>query len=279
MDPLAPLITALHDEGRLRVWSLIITVFGDSVQPRGGTICSARLGALLGRIGVEPGAQRTALSRLARDGWIDAARAGRLSHYRLTRSGKAQFADATHRIYAPPQTTPITLWTLSLEDDPPPGAILLGGLVLRPAQDPAPRSRFRMTGTIDTLTPDLHAALPAAGHLDALRQLRSDLAHLERLPDDPLSAAAARTLLIHRWRRLILRFGELHSPLLPPDWQERPPRSAVARAWHRLTPLAEQWWDSTPREMKEMAPPDPAFHARFGAQGLDLRAQPRNSAS
>ncbi|NBR89524.1 MAG: phenylacetic acid degradation protein, partial [Rhodobacteraceae bacterium] len=43
MDPLAPLIDALHAEGRLRVWSLVITVFGDSVQHRGGRISTARL--------------------------------------------------------------------------------------------------------------------------------------------------------------------------------------------------------------------------------------------
>lgn len=38
MDPLAPLITAVHTEGRLRVWSLVITVFGDLVQHRGGAV-------------------------------------------------------------------------------------------------------------------------------------------------------------------------------------------------------------------------------------------------
>ena len=68
MDPLDPVITALHAESRLRVWSLVITVFGDCVQHRGGAISTARLGRLLGRIGVEPGALRTALSRLGRDG-------------------------------------------------------------------------------------------------------------------------------------------------------------------------------------------------------------------
>ena len=51
MDPLSPLVEALHSEGRLRVWSLVITVFGDLVQHRGGQISTARLGQLLGRVG------------------------------------------------------------------------------------------------------------------------------------------------------------------------------------------------------------------------------------
>ena len=76
MDPLAPLIETLTADGRLRVWSLVITVFGDSVEPRGGTISTARLGRLLGRIGVGSGALRTALSRLAGDGWVTAQRKG-----------------------------------------------------------------------------------------------------------------------------------------------------------------------------------------------------------
>ena len=101
MDPLAPLISALHSEGRLRAWSLLITVFGDMVQHRGGEIGTLRLGQLLGRVGVEGGTVRTALSRLTRDGW-ERERAGRSSRYRLSAQGIDHFAPATTRIYAAP---------------------------------------------------------------------------------------------------------------------------------------------------------------------------------
>ncbi|MEH6752122.1 MAG: PaaX family transcriptional regulator, partial [Paracoccaceae bacterium] len=131
MDPLDPVITALHAESRLRVWSLVITVFGDCVQHRGGAISTARLGRLLGRIGVEPGALRTALSRLGRDGWVDSERTGRLSHYRLSPSGLARFTEATSRIYAAPRLSPVTAWSLS-SDGTPQTALALGGLWLAP---------------------------------------------------------------------------------------------------------------------------------------------------
>ncbi|MFD1508404.1 PaaX family transcriptional regulator C-terminal domain-containing protein [Lacimonas salitolerans] len=267
MDPLAPLIDTLHADGRLRVWSLVITVFGDSVQLRGGRVTSARLGRLLGRIGVEPGALRTALSRLARDGWVDSTREGRLSHYRLTAGGKARFTDATSRIYAVPRG-PVAEWALSLDDGADDTALHLGGLALRPADAPAPRARFRMTGRIAALAPDLVVAdVLTADHASALDTLRVDLAALTAV-HDPLDAAAARTLLIHRWRRIVLRHPELCAPLLPSGWPDAP-RAAVARAWHALTPQAESWWDRVGPDLPPMPPADPALWGRFGGRGLD----------
>ena len=117
MDPLKPLIDALHSEGRLRVWSLVITVFGDLVQHRGGEVSTARLGVLMNRIGVEPGALRTALSRLSRDGWVTRERAGRTSLYRLSDRGLDRFAPATSMIYAPPRREPVAEWSVFVRLD------------------------------------------------------------------------------------------------------------------------------------------------------------------
>ena len=56
------IIAALRGEERLRVWSLIITVFGDAIVPRGGRIPLQALQEILARLGIEPGAVRTALT-------------------------------------------------------------------------------------------------------------------------------------------------------------------------------------------------------------------------
>ncbi|MEL6795067.1 MAG: phenylacetic acid degradation protein, partial [Pseudomonadota bacterium] len=94
------LIERLHGEGRLRVWSLAVTIFGDAVAPRGGSIAMSDLSTLLERLGAEPGAVRTAMSRLARDGYVERAKDGRRSFYRLAPAAAAEFQRATARIYA-----------------------------------------------------------------------------------------------------------------------------------------------------------------------------------
>lgn len=263
MDPLEPVITALHAESRLRVWSLVITVFGDAVQHRGGAISTARLGRLLGRIGVEPGALRTALSRLGRDGWVDSERSGRLSHYRLSPSGLARFTEATSRIYAAPRLTPVTDWALSSEGTPQ-TALALGGLWLSPAAAPlAEKPAFRLVGRITDLAPGLRDSLISADHATALRRLDTDLDRLTVLAGDPLTHAAARILLIHRWRRIVLRYPELPPEFLPSDLAGQDPRARVAQAYDHLTPGTEGWLDSAEGEVTAMPPADSSLARRF----------------
>ncbi|MET0169130.1 MAG: phenylacetic acid degradation protein, partial [Aliihoeflea sp.] len=67
---LESMIDRLHQRGRLRVGSLVVTMFGDAIAPRGGRVALGVLQDLMGRLRVEPGALRTAMSRLASDGWV-----------------------------------------------------------------------------------------------------------------------------------------------------------------------------------------------------------------
>ena len=82
-----------------------------------------------------------------------------------------------------------------------------------------------------------------------------------RLP--PLDAMAARTLLIHDWRRLVLRDPGLPEALLPPDWPAQEARLLARRIYTPLVAASEEWLSS------EGVPPqrDPAtFAQRFGIQ-------------
>ena len=266
MDPLAPLIDALHAEGRLRVWSLVITVFGDSVETRGGRIATARLRALVDRIGIEEGALRTALSRLSADEWVTSERAGRSSTYSLTRRGKAEARAATQAIYRAPRSHEGENWTYGLGAPVPPDAISLGGEGwIRPGDTPLKE------------LPDLAIIGPAqAGrglarriigpdHEASATALRTDLAALglARI-EDPLTAAAARTLLIHRWRRLILRFPDIPDALLPKGHAVRGLRSDVAQTYARLSPLTEKWLGTDGDGFVALPPADDAVAGRFG---------------
>lgn len=242
MDPLQPLIDTLHADGRPRVWSLVITVFGDSVQHRGGHVPTVRLSRLLGRIGIETGALRTALSRLARDGWVDGTRHGRSSSYTLTQDGQSRFGPATQRIYAAPRSGPVAEWVFLTE--PVPGALRLAGGSLCPAPATEAVCGLRLTGRLDPGAGDPVWQALEPGHRTAIERLAGDLRHLEPLCLAPLDAAAARTLLIHRWRRLVLRWPDLPMELTPETLEPRDLHRAVARAYHRLTPAAEAWLDA-----------------------------------
>ncbi|MFT7594170.1 MAG: phenylacetic acid degradation operon negative regulatory protein [Paracoccaceae bacterium] len=259
MDPLAPLITALHSEGRLRVWSMIITVFGDLVQHRGGEISTARLGRLLGRVGVEQGALRTALSRLGRDGWVDSERSGRTSLYRLSAQGLNQFAPATTRIYAAPRAVPVQRWAIALRLGP------LGKpeATLSPADEVSGGADCLVAGALEQVSEAYRAALLSPAHRAALVGLAADLQALAVPLPTALDAAAARMLLIHRWRRLVLRFPDIPADLMPDDAPLVDPRRAVADIYAQLVPATEDWLEGESPGLPPMASPITSAALRF----------------
>jgi phenylacetic acid degradation operon negative regulatory protein len=95
----AELVARFHRQRPLRAGSLIVTLFGDSLLPRGGAIALGSLIELAAPFGLNERLVRTATARLAQDGWLAARRVGKRSEYRLTEDGRVQFAEATERIY------------------------------------------------------------------------------------------------------------------------------------------------------------------------------------
>ncbi len=79
---------------------LIITVFGDTVAPRGGAIWLGDLITLMAPLGLSERLVRTGVYRLSREGWLKAHQDGRRRSYSITSSGIDTFADADRRIYA-----------------------------------------------------------------------------------------------------------------------------------------------------------------------------------
>lgn len=272
MDPLAPLISALHNQGRVRVWSMVITIFGDLVQHRGGQISTARLGCILGRVGVEQGALRTALSRLGRDGWVHSERNGRTSHYRLSAQGLARFAPATTRIYAPPRDGPVKRWALAVR-------VAASGrreATLSPADEVADEAECLVSGELQQISDAYRASLLSEDHRSALAALASDVGALDSAePVTPLDAAAARVLLIHRWRRIVLRFPDIPPDLMPSIAPLADPRSAVAGVYRRLSPATEAWLTRGSAGLPAMPGGGDPVPLRF--QGVDSQPDWRNS--
>ena len=84
----------------LRAKSLVMTVFGDAIAPRGGSVWLGSLIALLEPLGIGERLVRTSVFRLAEEGWLEASRSGRRSRYRLSPHGERRFLRAHQRVYA-----------------------------------------------------------------------------------------------------------------------------------------------------------------------------------
>jgi len=108
----AELVARFRRQRPLRGGSLIVTIFGDSIMPRGGAVTLGSLIALASPFGLNERLVRTAVARLAKDGWLEGRRAGKLSEYRLSPDGRERFAEATKRIYGEPDKPWSGRWTL-----------------------------------------------------------------------------------------------------------------------------------------------------------------------
>jgi len=86
----------------LRSGSLITTVFGDAIAPRGGNVWLGSLISVMADFGISERLVRTSVFRLSKDGWLRSEQIGRRSYYSLSEEGSERFEQATQRIYAAP---------------------------------------------------------------------------------------------------------------------------------------------------------------------------------
>ena len=263
-------IARLHGNGRLRVWSLIITFFGDVVALRGGRVALGTLQDAMGLLQIEPGAVRTALSRLAREGWVERERQGRLSFYRLTGEGRASFDEPTKRIYATAPENWDGRWTVAIDAGDNSvtlgkrGFVPLGGkawIRVGAAGDVAAGDVLFVTGTGSDMPSDLLALWNVDEQAAYYKTLVDNWCSFDCLQQlTPGAAMAARTLLIHDWRRIVLRDPGLPDALLPDDWIGHTARKLVARTYGNLLPGSEKWLDDN--SLPAHSEPD-AINQRF----------------
>jgi phenylacetic acid degradation operon negative regulatory protein len=248
-----------------RTASLIVTVFGDAVLPRGGSLWLGSLQPILDCFGLKEGQVRTALSRLTEEGWLVRSRRGRLSFHRLGPRGEQDFA-AARRIYFPPRLAWDGTLRLTLSEPPPEGFFSLApGLALSPSSEVPPGLPALALTANDLASARalLARALPlarlAAGYDSFLRAFR-------QLPGlaPPLEALGLRILLVHEFRRLMLHEPALPAALLPEDWPGLQARALVRELYRRLLPLSEAWLDENGKgESGPLPPATPELLCRF----------------
>ena len=94
------LVEEFKNQRPIRGGSLIITIYGDAIAPRGGSVWLGSLISLLEPLGLNQRLVRTSIFRLTKEGWLTSNQVGRRSYYSLTDSGRRRFESAFKRIYA-----------------------------------------------------------------------------------------------------------------------------------------------------------------------------------
>jgi len=224
----ADLVTCLSGDQPPRVWSLLVTIFGELAQEDCTRISGVLLRHLSDLIGFKPEAVRVALHRLRKEGWIESQRQGRNSDYFLTDWGRAQSAAASPRIY---NTGPMAerAWLVVLEPGctaprSGPEAAYLASNVLLTSQLSDDKTAFVTTVTESQFLPewmtrklcDENITAFAKKLIAALGRLEAQTEMLAQL--DPCKQAVLRVLIVHDWRRIVLKTTVLPDYVFPEDW-------------------------------------------------------------
>lgn len=266
---------------RVRAGSLIMSVFGDAVLPRGGRIWLGSLIRLLEPLGLSERLVRTSVFRLSKEKWLHANAIGRRSEYQLTDTGRLRFEEAARHIYASHAPIWDRRWRLIL---------VVGDLDARQRESLKQALQWQGFGNLgsdcfvhpstslesayDTMMADglgdiLEFLLPLlaadaritmtasdadlvtrAWNLDRLAEAYSTfvadylpiLAQLRRnrsVVIEPQEAFLLRVLLIHDYRRLLLRDPELPEVLLPADWSGHTARMVTRELYRRIQEPSE----------------------------------------
>lgn len=268
-----------------RTGSIVITIYGDAIVPRGGCVWLGTLLEFFRAIEIGEGVVRTAVSRLAADGWLERTRLGRRSFYRLAARGEATFAAAAARIYGTHQKDwggSFRLAVLETGDAREPARIALddaGYAAIAPgllvATDAAPAPVIAGVLYLNASTaPDSARQLaarvwPVAKTADAYGRFVATFGSAERaLPDaaaiSGIDAVVARVLLIHEYRRVVLRDPLLPAALLPQPWPGDAARRVCAAIYQTLLPASERWLDTHGLNANGPLPsPGAVLQARF----------------
>ncbi len=274
-------LAAFRNQDRVQAGSLIISVFGDAVLPRGGRIWLGSLIRLVEPLGLNERLVRTSVFRLARDEWLHSEPCGRRTDYMLTPSGLQRIEEASRRIYASTAQGWDRRWrlivvvgelaakdrerlrralfwqgfgTLNADCFVHPSADLISAFdalvgeglgALLPKLKPLMAADAAL-GTAASDAELVHAAWNlehlaemyrefVACYQPVLTQLRDGSAEV-----DDESAFLTRMLLIHDYRRLLLRDPGLPDVLLASEWPGQRARLLCRELYRRLLVPSER---------------------------------------
>lgn len=301
LAPLNQLINRFQEQTPIRASSLIITLYGDAIEPHGGTVWLGSLINLLEPFGINERLIRTSIFRLTKEDWLTAEKVGRRSYYSLTGTGRRRFEKAFKRVYSSSLPAWDGAWTLVMlsqiaadkRKQVREELEWQGFGAISPTVMACPRAdRSDVMATLqdldvaddcivfETRAQDVLASramrmqVRESWKIDELGEHYSEFIQLfrplwqalrEQDPLRPEDCFLARTLLIHEYRRLLLRDPQLPDELLPGDWEGRAARQLCRNIYRLIHAKAEDWLN---RNLETADGPLPdvgeSFYKRFG---------------
>ena len=283
--------------------SMVVTVFGDTVSQHGGWIWLGSLIQALGPFGFKERSVRTAVNRLARQDWLKADKVGRRSYFRFTDEAQAHYERAARRIYTGGRREWDGYWTLVLFSGLPVRkrealvrslswqgfSSLAGGVHARPSSDREELDEtiasLDLTGRVTVLrasTQESHsrsAIRQLAGrkwNLEGLTELYEEFLRFYRpitreLSSRELTGAQSfrlRTLMVHDYRRILLKDPGFPDAVLPTVWPGFAAYELIRRTYRVLAPSSVRY---IRRSLQNAQGPMPAprrdFYRRFNDPG------------
>jgi len=272
---LSPAVAKLQRGLVLRSKSVLITVYGDAIAPRNQAVWLGSLISVGQMFGLSSRLVRTSAARLTADDWFDSTKIGRRSYYKLSPSGLLRVQHADRRIYEFSLPQWDGRWTLVILDSAIRAtrrAHLKRELLWESFGQLAPGvfahphvNHGSLRDILEVTQAGPHAAVLSAESLDAysrepLENLLRDTFDLEKVEAawkqfiarfsaavnelrdlTPAESFFVRTLLIHEYRRVLLRDPNLPSSFLPPDWPGLHARRLCESIYRKLLPASEQF--------------------------------------
>ncbi|MCL7929189.1 phenylacetic acid degradation operon negative regulatory protein PaaX [Halomonas llamarensis] len=303
-DCVANLVDRFQKHRPIRAGSLIITIYGDAIVPRGGTVWLGSLSKLVKPIGINERLVRTSVYRLTHETWLQGEKVGRRSYYSLSGPGRRRFEQAFKRVYygtQPPWSGQWTLVLLTQLDTARRQKVrdelewlgfghFASGVLAHPTLNPSEANAAlqELGAAEESIVMQTEAVEPLASK--PLRLQVRESWNLDTLADDyqrfliqfrPLWKALneenhlgeedcfiARTLLIHEYRKVQLRDPQLPDELLPTAWEGRNAHQLCRNIYRTIYKRAELWLERQLETAEGPLPaPGPSFYQRFG--GLD----------
>ncbi|WP_061709221.1 phenylacetic acid degradation operon negative regulatory protein PaaX [Pseudenterobacter timonensis] len=283
--------------------SLISSLYGDSLSHRGGEIWLGSLAALLEGMGFGERFVRTALFRLNKEGWLDVSRIGRRSFYRLSDKGLRLTRRAEHKIYRAAQPAWDGKWLLLLSEgldkatllDVKKQLIWQGFGTLAPSLMASPSQKladvqqllheagvaenvicFEAHSPLALSRAALRARVEECWQLTEQNTLYENFIELFRPLLSLLKEAGAEALtpercfqiqllLIHLYRRVVLKDPLLPEELLPAHWSGQHARQLCINIYQRVAPGALAFVsEKGETSVGELPAPGALWYQRFG---------------